>query len=210
MADGYSQVTRKPVVVSLHTSAGTGNGMGNIMTAFLNKTPLVIIAGQQTREMLIGEPMLTNREPEMMPKPWVKWGYQPVRAQDVPAALIKAIAFATMAPAGPVYLSIPLDDWDAKVLQTPVPRIVSTRFAPDPEMLESFVGRIKKAKKFALVLVAEVNKNMGWEAAVKLAELLKVPVYQAPLAEGAVFPQRRPLYKGELPNCSRFFESSAL
>jgi len=37
MADGYSQATRKPAVVSLHTSAGTGNGMGNIMTAFLNK-----------------------------------------------------------------------------------------------------------------------------------------------------------------------------
>jgi benzoylformate decarboxylase len=42
--------------------------------------------------------------------------YQPVRAEDVPAAVIRAIAIATMPPTGPVYLSIPLDDWDAKVL----------------------------------------------------------------------------------------------
>ena len=49
--------------------------MGNIMTTFLNKTPLIIIAGQQTRAMLIGEAFLTNRDPEMMPKPWVKWAY---------------------------------------------------------------------------------------------------------------------------------------
>jgi benzoylformate decarboxylase len=199
MADGFSQATRKPVVVSLHTSAGTGNGMGNIMTAFLNKTPLILIAGQQTREMLIGEPMLANREAETMPKPWVKWAYQPVRAQDVPAAVIKAIAMATMPPAGPVYLSIPLDDWDAKVTSTPVPRAVSTRIAPDPEQLSSFAGRIAKAKNFALILGAEVDKSLGWEAAVKFAELLQVPVFQAPLAERAVFPERHPLYKGPLP-----------
>jgi benzoylformate decarboxylase len=199
MADGFSQATRKPVVVSLHTSAGTGNGMGNIMTAFLNKTPLIIIAGQQTREMLIGEPMLSNRDAEMMPRPWVKWAYQPVRAKDVPAALVRAIATATMPPAGPVYLSIPLDDWDAEITTTPVPRAVSTRVAPDPEQLSSFAARIAKAKNFALVLGQEVDKSLGWEAAVKFAELLQAPVFQAPLAERAVFPERHVLFKGMLP-----------
>jgi benzoylformate decarboxylase len=199
MADGFSQATRKPVVVSLHTSAGTGNGMGNIMTAFLNKTPLILIAGQQTREMLLGEPMLANREAETMPKPWVKWSYQPVRAQDVPAALIKAIAVAQMPPAGPVYLSIPLDDWDVKFTSQSVPRTVSTRIAPDPEQLSSFASRIAKAKNFALILGQEVDRSLGWEAAVKFAELLRVPVYQAPLAERAVFPEKHILYKGPLP-----------
>jgi benzoylformate decarboxylase len=198
MADGFSQATRKPVVVSLHTSAGTGNGMGNIMTAYHNKTPLILIAGQQTREMLIGEPMLANRDPEMMPKPWVKWSYQPVRAQDVPAAVVRAIAIATMPPAGPVYLSIPLDDWDAKVTTTLIPRAVSTRIAPDPEQLSSFASRIAKAKNFALILGQEVDKSLGWEAAIKLAELLQVHVYQAPLAERAVFPEKHALYKGPM------------
>ena len=199
MADGYSQATRKPVVVSLHTSAGTGNGMGNIMSAFLNKTPLVIIAGQQTREMLIGEPMLTNRDAENMPRPWVKWSYQPTRATDVPAAVIRAIAVATMPPAGPVYLSIPLDDWDATFTSTPIPRSVSTRIAPDPDQLSIFATRIEKAKKFSLILGQEVDRSLAWDAAVKLAELLQVPVYQAPLAERAVFPETHPLYKGPLP-----------
>ena len=199
MADGYSQATRKPVVVSLHTSAGTGNGMGNIMTAFLNKTPLILIAGQQTREMIIGEPMLANREPESMPKPWVKWAYQPVRAQDVPAALIRAIAVATMPPEGPVYLSIPLDDWDVKITTIPIPRIVSTKIAPDPELLSTFAKRIEKAKKFALILGQEVDKSLAWDEAIKLAELLNASVYQAPLAERAVFPERHSLFKGMLP-----------
>ena len=182
-----------------HTAAGTGNGMGNIMTAFLNKTPLIIIAGQQTRQMLIGDPYLTDRDATMLPLPWVKWAYQPVRAEDVPAALVRAIAIATMPPAGPVFLSIPLDDWDAEIDSAPVARTSSTKIAPDPDQLSEFAARISKAKNFALVLGQEVDKSLGWQAAVKLAELLNVPVFQAPIAERAVFPANHPLYQGPLP-----------
>jgi hypothetical protein len=66
MADGFSQATNKPVLVNLHTAAGTGNGMGNIMTAYQNKTPLIITAGQQTREMILCEPYLTNHDETML------------------------------------------------------------------------------------------------------------------------------------------------
>src|SRR6202789_854627 len=45
MADGFAQATGKPALLNLHTSGGTGNGMGNIMSAFQNKTPLIITAG---------------------------------------------------------------------------------------------------------------------------------------------------------------------
>ncbi|HET9563497.1 MAG TPA: hypothetical protein VFP27_03115 [Mycobacterium sp.] len=48
------------------------------LPAFLNRTPLIIAAGQQTREMLVMEPWLSNIGPENFPKPWVKWAYQPV------------------------------------------------------------------------------------------------------------------------------------
>src|SRR4030081_1372458 len=44
MADGFAQATRRPVLVNLHTSAGTGNGMGNLMTAYQNKTPSIVTA----------------------------------------------------------------------------------------------------------------------------------------------------------------------
>src|ERR1700685_3317597 len=37
MVDGFAQGTKKPVLVNLHSGAGTGNGMCNIMTASLNK-----------------------------------------------------------------------------------------------------------------------------------------------------------------------------
>ena len=61
----------RPALVNLHTTA-TANGMGNLATAFQNKTPLIVTAGQQTREMLLMEPWLTNVESTMLPRPWVK------------------------------------------------------------------------------------------------------------------------------------------
>jgi benzoylformate decarboxylase len=94
MADGWAQALRRPALVNLHTGPGLGNAMGNLLTAFQNRTPLIVTAGQQTREMLLLEPYLTNVDPITMPRPWVKWAYQPARPQDVPAAFMRAIATA--------------------------------------------------------------------------------------------------------------------
>ena len=88
IADGYAQATGKPAIVNVHTAAGLGNAMGNLITASLNKTPLIITAGQQTREMLLMEPWLTNVDSTMLPRPWVKWAYEPARPEDVPAAFM--------------------------------------------------------------------------------------------------------------------------
>ena len=71
IADAFAQATSRPALINLHTTA-TANTMGNLATAFQNKTPLIVTAGQQTRDMLLMEPWLTNVEPTMLPRPWVK------------------------------------------------------------------------------------------------------------------------------------------
>lgn len=86
MADAFAQVTGRPALVNLHSSAGLGNAMGNLVTAFHANTPLIVTSGQQHRKMVIGDPYLCNREAITMPKPWVKWSYEPARAEDVPDA----------------------------------------------------------------------------------------------------------------------------
>jgi benzoylformate decarboxylase len=199
MADGFAQATHRPALLNLHTSAGMGNGMGNIMTAYLNKTPLVITAGQQTREMILCDPLLTNRDETMLPRPWVKWAYQPVRAQDVPGAIMRAYAIALQPPAGPVFVSIPLDDWDQPALGDAVVRSVSSRFSPDPERVALFAERIQKAKNPVLVYGQEIERAGGWEAGIKFAERMRTPVYLAPMAERASFPQNHPQFRGGLP-----------
>src|SRR5947208_12111692 len=111
MADAFAQVTRRPALVNLHSSAGVGNAMGNMVAAYHGNTPLIVTSGQQHRELMIGEPYLGNREATTLLKPWVKWSYEPARAQDVPEAFMRAYSIALQPPAGPVHLSIPLDVW---------------------------------------------------------------------------------------------------
>ena len=163
MADAFAQVTRRPALVNLHSSAGLG-----------------------------------NREATTMPKPWVKWSYEPARAQDVPEAFMRAYAMALQPPAGPVYLSVPLDDWKQPLAGPARIRTVSGRVAPDAERLRLFAGRISASRRPALVFGPEVDRSGGWDAAVALAQKLRAAVYGAPLLDRASFPEDHPLFCGPL------------
>jgi benzoylformate decarboxylase len=199
IADGYAQATRRPALVNLHTGAGLGNAMGNLLTAFQNKTPLIMTSGQQTREMLLMEPWLTNVEPTILPRPWVKWAYEPVRAEDIPAAFMRAIATALQPPSGPVFLSLPLDDWEKPCAGPAVVRSVATRIAPDRDRLADFAKILSQASSPVLIYGASIARGNGWKEAVAFAEALGAPVWAGPSSERTPFPEDHPLYCGGLP-----------
>ena len=68
--------------------------MGSVVAAYKGNVPLIITAGQQTREMVLCEPYLSNPDETVFPQPWVKWAYEPKRAEDVPAAFMRAYTIA--------------------------------------------------------------------------------------------------------------------
>ncbi|MEH1014208.1 benzoylformate decarboxylase [Micromonospora sp. CPCC 206060] len=199
MADGYAQATGRPAHVNLHTAPGTGNGMGNLVTAWHNRTPLIVTAGQQSREMLLLEPRLASPRATELPEPYVKWSHEPVRAQDIPAALMRAYATAVQPPAGPVFLSLPLDDWQQPADGPAAVRGVSTRVAPDPERLGRFAAILAGSRNPVLVFGAAVDRSGAWPEAVALAERVRAPVWSAPASERAGFPEDHPLFQGVLP-----------
>lgn len=199
MADGFAQSTGKPALVNVHTGAGTGNAMGSLVAAYKGNIPLIVTAGQQSREMVLCEPYLTNTDATLLPQPWVKWAYEPKRAEDVPAAFMRAYAVALQPPAGPVYLSLPLDDWDKPALGPAVVRTVSHRVAPDAERLRGFADRINRAQRPLLVLGPEVDRSGAWDGGVAFAEKLGAPVYGSPLPDRVSFPEDHRLSQGPLP-----------
>ncbi len=199
MADGFAQSTGKPALVNVHTAAGMGNAMGNLVAAAKGNVPLIVTAGQQTREMVLCEPYLTNKDETVFPQPWVKWAYEPKRAEDVPAAIMRAYAMALQPPAGPVFLSIPLDDWEKPALGPAVIRTVSHRVSPDAERLRGFAERINGAQRPLLVFGPEVDRSGAWDAGVAFAEKVGAPVYSGPLPDRASFPEDHRLFQGQLP-----------
>jgi benzoylformate decarboxylase len=98
MADGYAQATRNAGFVNLHSAVGVGHALGSIFTAMRNQTPLVITAGQQSRELLTGEPFLFSEQATELPKPYVKWSVEPARAADLRAAVARAYYTAMHLP----------------------------------------------------------------------------------------------------------------
>ena len=198
MADGFAQASGNAAFVNLHTASGVGNGMGSLVTAWHNRAPLVVTAGQQTRQMLALEPWLVNRDATDLPRPYVKWSHEPVRPEDVPGAIERAYHIAMAPPRGPVFVSIPMDDWDAPAESRPVRR-VDSRAGPAEDALARTAAALAAATNPVLVVGGGVDRAGGWDAAVRLAEQLNVPVWEAPAAERASFPQDHRLFQGALP-----------
>ena len=99
-----------PAIVNLHTAPGMGNAQGALYNAYINKTPLIVTAGNQRRNMQNQMCLLTNIDATNVPKPFVKWSAEPAIASEVPAVLARAIHIANTAPRGPVFVSLPMDD----------------------------------------------------------------------------------------------------
>ncbi|HET6569922.1 MAG TPA: benzoylformate decarboxylase [Solirubrobacterales bacterium] len=204
MADGYAQASGRPSIANLHTAPGVGNAMGAIFNAQANHSPVVVTAGQQTRAQMTLQANLTNRDAIRMPHPLVKWSYEPPRAEDVPLALAHGIHMASLPPKGPVFVSIPMDDWDVEVdeaASAAIERRVEGRAVAAPDSIGRLAARLEGASNPVMVAGPDIDASGGWDAAVGLAERQRLPVWATPAPGGGRlgFPESHPNFRGVLP-----------
>lgn len=202
MADGYAQASGGPALVNLHAASGSGNAMGALTNAVYSHSPLVLTAGQQVRATVGQEVMLTNVDAAALPRPLVKWSAEPADPQDVPRSLSQAVHTALLEPRGPVYLSVPYDDWalpaGPHTAHLPGRRTVSAA-GLDPAQLATVADVLAAAENPVLVLGPQVDADRANADAVALAEKLACPVWIAPSASRCPFPTRHPSFRGVLP-----------
>jgi benzoylformate decarboxylase len=205
MADGFAQASGRTTHVNLHTAPGVGNAVGGIANAQANKSPLLITAGQQVRAQITMEANLTNREAVRGPQPYVKWAHEPPRARDVPQALARAIHHASLPPAGPAFVSIPMDDWEAPAeddrLAHTLARAVRGSALPNPVALEDLAEALTEARNPVLVAGGDIDASGAWETAVALVEKQRLPVWATPAPGGGRlgFPEDHASFLGILP-----------
>jgi benzoylformate decarboxylase len=148
---------------------------------------------------------LTNREAIRMPHPLVKWSYEPSRAEDVPLALSHGLHLASLPPRGPVFVSIPMDDWYAEMDQAEADEVVARRVdgraGADPDSVRRLAGDLDGAGNPVMVVGPDVDASGGWEAAIGLAERQRLPVWATPAPGGGRigFPEGHPNFRGVLP-----------
>ena len=206
MADGYAQATGRPALVNLHTAPGVGNAMGAIFNAHENKAPLVITAGQQVRAMMTMEALLTNPDPVVLPRPFVKWSYEPPRASGraggagpriPPRAAPAARAGVRVGPDGRLVgrgrrgVGAPGHRTGDHRPRRARPGGAAGPRAPARGRVEPGAGRRSRRRR----------RGGGWDAAVALAERCRLPVWAPPASgSGRVgFPEDHPNFQGLLP-----------
>lgn len=198
MADGYAQATRNAAFINLHSAVGVGHAMGAIFTAYRNRTPLLITAGQQARGILPYDPFLSSVRATELPRPYVKWAVEPARAADVPQAIARGYYLAMMPPRGPVLVSVPADDWSMPA-EAVHARHVSRALRPEPALIGQIAAALDAAQHPAFVVGAAIDRDGAWDATVRLAEVHKARVFHAPMSGRCGFPNDHPLFAGHLP-----------
>jgi benzoylformate decarboxylase len=197
MADGYAQATRNAAFVNLHSAAGVGNALGNIYTAHRNQTPMVITAGQQARSILPLQAFLYAERAAEFPRPYVKFGVEPARAEDVPAAVARAYYVAMQPPCGPTFVSVPIDDWTHPT-QAVQAREISREFGPDANAMKALVAALAASKRPALVVGPGVDRAQAVDLMVQVAEKTRATIWVSPFSARCSFPERHPQFAGFL------------
>jgi benzoylformate decarboxylase len=196
MALGYAMARGEAGFVNLHSIASAGNGLSALIDAQLCHAPLVVTTGQQDRRQIMAEPFLVSRAVEVV-KPYVKWACEPLRPEDVPAAIARGYHLAMQPPRGPVFLSVPMEDWN-KPCEPVIARKVSQSVWADPAALDDVVRAIDSSRKLALITGSQIEEDRAGREVIALAERLNADVYAEPIASRWAFPRSHRLFRGGL------------
>jgi benzoylformate decarboxylase len=204
MADGYAHVTGRPAFLNLHTSAGLGNAIGNLTNAQANRSPLVVTAGQQDYRHIATDPLLAG-DLVGLARAVSKWSHEVRTLGELGTILRRAFHDAAAPPAGPVFVSLPMDlvdgDGPDADIAPPAPSTLDGRVLPSADRVRELAELLADAAPGGLAVVAgdEVGASGAIDSMVAVAEALGAPVYGPPLASAVSFPTGHPLWQGNLP-----------
>ncbi|MFC1909183.1 thiamine pyrophosphate-binding protein [Chloroflexota bacterium] len=208
-AEGYARTSGKTGFVNLHTATGLAAALPSLANAYYGGVPLVITAGQQDTRLLAAEPALTG-DLVKIASPFTKWSTEIIHADDIPMIMRRAFRVASHPPAGPVFVSLPINLINSSFDYEYVSGSPAfTKVHPDNDSIKLAVDFLAKAKNPAIIVEDGVSKNEALTEVVEFAEKIGAKVYQPWMAD-VNFPVHHPLYMYDLninsPACRDMLE----
>ena len=202
MAAGYIKASQQPAIVMQAGAVGMVNAIGQIFNAFKEQTPLVVYSyrtDQSRRAGRDGFEEIPNQE--QVVQPITKYSWMAHRADMIPETVRRAFKAAWTPPYGPAYI-----DWHADYTAERVradivaqdqldPRM---RVRPDPDDVARAARLLVEARLPLMIVGDEVYKAKAAAKAIRLAELVGMPVTQFRQL-WANFPEAHPLWVGNVP-----------
>ena len=197
-ANFYAQATGKTAVVNLHVAPGLGNAIGMMYGALKVRAPMLVTAGQQDTRFRLRQPLLAH-DLAAMAAPVTKWSAEPQHPDEVAPMLRRAFQIASRPPAGPVFMSLPVNvmEGETRVTDT-TPATLHLDTPPDPNGLEDALTMLLTSRAPAIVAGDDIATASATAALVAFATTLGAPVWQVGLRAQVVFPSRHPNYRGRL------------
>ncbi len=134
----------------------------------------------------------------------VKWAYEVHRLEDLPCALHRAAKVAAAPPAGPVFLSLPMDILkEKKEIDLGGSSRIDQGFRPSPRSLEETAELLLQSKNPVIIAGDIVARRHAHPELTRVAEIIGAPVYQNPASGTCNFPFNHPLSLGPLPRLQK-------
>jgi benzoylformate decarboxylase len=198
MADGYARATRTFGVVNLHVAPGLGNGMGNLYTAGIAGTPLLVLIGGQDRRFLHTQPILWGPL-EKMASTVCKSVFALNTRYDAAANVRRALRAALTPPYSPVALICPPDLLEQEIDAVPSAVSAPRLAALDAAQTKRLAAFLAAAKRPALIAAEDVHWSGAAQALQAVAHLIRAPVYVAPYTGVLPVASTAACYAGYLP-----------
>src|SRR4051812_14364434 len=202
MASGYIKASGEPAIVMQAAVVGMANAIGQMFNAFKEQTPLVVYSyrtDQSRRAGRDGFEEVPNQE--QMVQPITKYTWLARRPDMIPETIRRAFKASWTPPYGPSYISWHSDYNDERVRTEIIDqRLVDPRMhvRPNPDDIQRAAKMLVEARMPLLIVGDEIHNAKAEAKAVKLAELLGMPVTQVRQIY-ANFPEWHPLFVGFVP-----------
>jgi benzoylformate decarboxylase len=197
MADGAAQASGDATLVNLHDLPGVANSMAFIHTAMINRSPVIITAGQQDMRHAFYDPLLYHNLLSLVGDA-VKYKIEVTQASDIAPAIARARSIAMTPPMGPVFLSFPMNVMDQESAKVDLVEHDPNVNIVDNEAVREIVDMINHSSNPALVYGYEIDAFNAHDEAVDFAHALGCPVYGEPLGSRAMFRSSDLSYAGDL------------
>ena len=195
----YAQASGRTGVVNLHVAPGLGNALGMMYGALRAGSPLLVTAGQQDTRMRLHEPVLQH-DLVAMAAPVTKWSAQVERADEMAPMLRRAFRIANEAPAGPVFLALPIDVMEQETeIAAEAPGVLFHQARADQAGIDALADVLAAAANPVIVAGDEVGFARAHEELAALAQACGAGVFQETLRTHVALPSAHAHNQGIVP-----------
>jgi benzoylformate decarboxylase len=203
MAAGYIKASQTPTIVMQAGAVGLMNAMGQVFNAYKEQTPLVVYSyrtDQSKRAGRDGFEEIANQEQVL--QPLTKYTWMARGSSMIAETTRHAFKSAWTPPFGPSYMTWHSDYTQERTRTEIIQQShfdTRMRVRPNPTEIEAAAKLLVDAKMPIMIVGDEIYKARAVGKAVKLAEMLGMPVTQMRQI-WANFPEAHPLWVGNAPS----------